>query len=356
MIHPKIVSSIHSIGLDERAWNALVAGSPTNSIFQTYQWVSSWEKVFKGKYQPWYVCVEDASGIAGVGLLMMTRGRYGKRVLRFLGDGRADYSDFLIRGDSSKVLNGLFEKVFEASDQWDAIELNSIPANSSTVALVEDICRRSGYYLLQKELYPNPVLVIKGRKDEALKIIHKAGLRRRQNYFHRIGSLTFKTFTRHDVSPYLDRFFEQHIGRWAKTSTPSLFLDEGNRAFYRELAVAMSDKDWLVFSLVEFEGRPLAMHYGFNYDGRFLWYKPSFDLTHAKHSPGLVLIKYLMEYAITLECDEFDFTIGAEPFKNRFVNQVRTTIQFQICRDPLHFALAWSRQMLGAARRKLVAE
>lgn len=354
MIHPQIVSSIDSIGLDEQAWNALAAGSPTKSVFQTYQWMSSWEKIFKERHQPWYVRAEDASGIVGVAPLMMTRGRFGKRVLRFLGDGRADYCDFLIQGDSRKVLNGLFEKVFAASDQWDVIELNSIPGNSSTVALVADICRRSGYYLLQRVLYPNPVLVIKGRKDEALRMLHKAGLRRRQNYFQRTGSLTFKTLTRHDVLPYLDRFFEQHIGRWAKTSTPSLFLDERNRVFYRELAVAMSDKDWLVLSVVEFEGRPLAMHYGFDYDGRFLWYKPSFDLAHAKHSPGLVLLKYLIEYAITHECDEFDFTIGDEPFKSRFVNQVRTTVQIQIFKSSLPFALFWSRQKLRSARRRFL--
>jgi CelD/BcsL family acetyltransferase involved in cellulose biosynthesis len=354
MIHPQIVSSIASIGLDEQAWNALAAGSPTKSVFQTYQWMSSWERVFKERYQPWYVCAEDASGIVGVGPLMMTRGRFGKRVLRFLGDGRADYCDFLIRGDSRKVLNGLFEKVFAARDGWDAIELNNIPADSLTVALVEDICRRSEYYLLQRDLYPNPVLVIKGRRDEASKIIHKAGLRRRQNYFQRTGSLTFKTLTRDDVLPYLDRFFEQHIGRWAKTSTPSLFLDECNRTFYRELAAAMSDKAWLVMSVVEFEGRPLAMHYGFNFDGRFLWYKPSFDLAHAKHSPGLVLLKYLMEYAVTQECDEFDFTIGDEPFKNRFVNRVRTTVQIQIFKSSLPFALSWFMQNLSSARRRFL--
>lgn len=354
MIYPQICSSIDSLGLDERAWNALTAGSPTSSIFQTYQWMSSWEKIFKGKHQPWYVCAKDASGITGVGPLMMTRNALGRRVLRFLGDERADYCDFLSRGDSGEALRGVFEKIFSVSDQWDAIELNSIPSRSSTISHVEDICHRSGYYLLQRNLYRSPVVIIKGHKDEVSKMLHKAALRRRQNYFQRTGVLTFKTLTGQDVLPYLDRFFEQHIGRWANTPTPSLFLDERNRDFYRELAITMSDRKWLVLSVVEFDGQPLAMHYGFNRNGRFLWYKPSFDSVHAKHSPGLVLLKYLMEYAITHECDEFDFTIGDEPFKSRFANQVRTTVQLLIYKDSLSYAVAWSRQKLGSVKRGLV--
>jgi CelD/BcsL family acetyltransferase involved in cellulose biosynthesis len=153
--------------------------------------------------------------------------------------------------------------------------------------------------------------------------------------------------------PYMDRFFAQHISRWAGSATPSLFLDERNQAFYRELVRAMSHCGWLVLSVVELDDRPLAMHCGFDYGGRFLWYKPSFDVEHAKHSPGLVLLRYLIGYAIEHQLEEFDFSIGDEPFKFRFANRVRTTVQVRIYKDPLNFVLGWSRQTLGAVRRRV---
>lgn len=355
MIHLQVASSIDSLKLDEQAWNALAAGSPTNSIFQTYQWVSSWEKSYKGQHELLYLSVSDPSGVVGVAPLMIMKGDLNKRIIKFLGDGRADYCDFLLAGDRHTALERIFDGVNDAQDRWDVIELNSIPSESPTIAKVQDICRRSGYYVLQRQLYSCPTLIIKEHEAEAVKICNKASLRRRLNYFQRTGSLTFKTVVGRDVLPYLNGFFEQHIGRWAGTSTPSLFLEGPNRAFYQELALAMSDKEWLALSLVEFNGRPLAMHLGFDYNGRFLWYKPSFDRVYARHSPGLVMLRYLIGYAIEHERGEFDFTIGDEPFKTRFANTVRTTTQFQIFRDPLSLALAWSRRMLGAVRRNLVA-
>lgn len=352
----KSVSSIDAVGMGEEAWNALAAGSPTNSVFQTYQWVSSWERTFKGEHEPWYVSVSDSSGVVGIAPLMLSRGVLGERIVRFLGDGKADYCDFLLAGDKHKAVEAICQTLFAAQDRWDVVMLNSIPAESPTIGLLQSICRRLGYHVLQRDLYSNPVLIIKEHEAEAENILNKAALRRRLNYFQRTGTLTFKTLTGKDVLPYLDEFFEQHIGRWAGSATPSLFLHERNRAFYRELATTMADKEWLALSIVEFNGQPLAMHYGFDYNGRLLWYKPAFDRAHAKHSPGLVLLRYLIGHAIAHQRHEFDFTIGDEPFKARFSNKERTTVQFQICRDPLSFALAWSRWQLGAIRRKLVGK
>lgn len=354
MIPGKIVNSIELLGLGEKGWNALAAESPTRSIFQTYQWVSSWEKIFKEQCDPWYLSVEDRSGIVGVAPLMICRESLSKRVVRFLGDGKADYCDFLLAGNRPAVLEKIFDPVFAAQDRWDAIVLNGIPSESPTIPWIRAICRNAGYHLLERILYLSPVLLMKDRREEVGRIFNKSGLRRRQNYFQRQGRLDYKTLSNGDVLLYLDRFFEQHIARWAGTVTPSLFLDVRNQAFYRALAQEMSGIGWLVLSVVELDGQPLAMHYGFDYNGRFLWYKPSFDIVHAKHSPGLVLLRYLIGTAIEQQLDEFDFSIGDEPFKERFSNKIRTTVQLQIHKDPLSHAVAWARQKLGVARRRFV--
>jgi CelD/BcsL family acetyltransferase involved in cellulose biosynthesis len=65
------------------------------------------------------------------------------------------------------------------------------------------------------------------------------------------------------------------------------------------------------------------MHFGFEFGDRLTWYKPAFDVEFAKHSPGEVLIKYLLEYALERKVGELDFTIGEEAFKYRFANHVR---------------------------------
>ncbi len=344
---------MESLGLSEQEWNALVSESPTKTVFQTYQWMSSWEKIFGQQCVPWYISVGEASSIVGVAPLTVTKGSRGQRVATFLGDGKADYCDFLLAGDRTAALEKIFEQIFADRGLWDVIEFNSIPAESPTIAVAQAICREAGYYVLQRDLYSSPALLINGHEEEASKIFNKVGLRRRQNYFHRQGSLTFKTLRGFEVMPYMDRFFAQHISRWAGSKTPSLFLDDQNQAFYLELVRGMSDVGWLVLSVVELNDRPLAMHCGFDYGGRFLWYKPSFDVAQAKHSPGLVLLRYLIGHAIEQKRAEFDFSIGDEPFKFRFANHVRTTVQLRIYKGPLEFALGWSRQKLGQIKRRI---
>lgn len=354
MIQTRSFPSIHTVGLDRESWNALAAGSETNTVFQTHQWMSSWEKVFGNQCEPWFISVADPAGVVGMAPLMMKKGLFGERRVMFLGEGKADYSDFLTAGDRPKVLQAICNALFTARERWDVIELNNIPAESSTVELVKGILLRSDYRTLVRVLYQSPTLLIRGHEDEALKIFNKAGLRRRENYFQRNGQLTYKTLTGMDVMPYLNRFFDLHVARWAGSGSPSLFLKEVNRTFYRELAVAMADNRHLLLSIIEFDGQPLAMHFGFDCNGRMLWYKPSFDRAQAKHSPGLVLLRYLIGYAIDHKREEFDFTIGDEPFKSRFSNHMRTMVSLQIFQDPTRYYLALSKQKLSAAKLRLV--
>jgi CelD/BcsL family acetyltransferase involved in cellulose biosynthesis len=354
MIETRLLPSLRAVGLKEEGWNALAAGGQTNTIFQTYQWMSSWEKVFGGQCEPWFFSVAEPSGIIGVAPLMVQQGLMGERIVRFLGDGKADYCDFLIKGEKHKVLEAIFHALFAARERWDVIELNNIPGESSTAELVQAICQCAGFRVLQRDLYPSPTLLIKGHEKEAQAIYNKAGLRRRQNYFQRSGRLTYKHLTGTAVLPCLEGFFDQHIARWANSASPSLFLNERNRAFYRELATAMDGKEWLLLSIVELNGLPLAIHYGFDYNSKLLWYKPSFDRAHAKHSPGLVLLRNLIGYAIEHGRDEFDFTIGDEPFKSRFTNCTRTTVKLQVFRDPARYFLALSKQTLSDVKKRLL--
>ncbi|MCS6897318.1 MAG: GNAT family N-acetyltransferase, partial [Nitrospira sp.] len=245
-----IVSSIERIGLNVREWNTLAIKSPTRTIFQTHQWLSSWETTFKERGEPFYVTVKSQAGddIEGVAPLMITRGGLGQRVVKFLGDGKADYCDVLFTEGRLDLLDRLFEQLLGAGDRWDCIELNSIPAESPTIVGIQNLCRKHGCRFLRRELYLSPTLLINGHESDAEKVFNKSSLRRRQNYFQRQGKLAFKTLCGCEVAPHLEDFFSQHIDRWSGTGTPSLFLDERNRAFYRKLAGALSDTDWLKLS------------------------------------------------------------------------------------------------------------
>ena len=87
-----------------------------------------------------------------------------------------------------------------------------------------------------------------------------------------------------------------------------------------------------------------------------MYYKPSFDPALAAHSPGLVLVRHLIARALEGGRRELDFTIGDEPFKRRFTNTTRKTVNVQIFREPALYLFERSRRGVMAAVRRAVTK
>lgn len=348
----RMTSSFEDVGLDESAWNSLVARSDTNSVFLTHQWARSWLAVYGGDRQLLFVVANDASGVRGVMPLVVDR-TPANRVARFVGDGRADYSDVLAPAGEPEVATAMLDALL-ASDCWDSLDLHNIPERSQTPAALRRCCARAGFPVVFDADTICPALIIQGHEDEARRILDKPSLRRRLNHFARTGSLVVRHLTdAAEILPMLDQFFEQHVSRWAGSTSPSLFNKERNRDFYRTLTRNLAGTPWLLFTAVQRDGRPIALHYGFDYDGVVTWYKPSFDPAVAENSPGLALLRQLIEHAVTERRRELDFTWGAEPFKARFTNQQRRTIRLQVFRHPARYVMTRVGRSLRAAARRL---
>ena len=348
-----VVSSLDHVGIDPDGWNTLAAQNDTNSLFQTYEWTRSWWTTYHHQYEPLFVTVSDRSGIAGIAPLTTQQRGSRERVVQFLGAGRADYCDFLTSGDKTAVLAAILDAL-RTRGHWDVIELCNVPSHSRTFDILQDVCGRMGLWMLAEDQFQCPTLLIRGNESSALQILRKPSVRRRQNYFVRAGRLSCRNLTTaSEIEPWLDAFFEQHVERWRESSTPSLFVDHRNRQFYRELTSSLSARGWLLFSMVEFNDRPIAFHYGFDYDATVLWYKPSFDISYASRSPGIVMVSHLIEYALRYERRELDFTIGDEAFKRRFTNAARKTLQIRIFRDRLRFLKQRSLRQITTAFKGL---
>jgi len=341
-----IEPSMARTGLDEVAWNALASGCETNTVFQTHQWARSWLAAFSDLCRPRLMTLRENGQVVGVAPLVSWERPVGEPVLRFLGDGRADYCDILAPGRKPEAVATMFDAL--RGEPWSVIALGNIPEGSTTPEIVRSVAEDRGYFVQVNDQFVCPALIVRGFEADARAIVNKPSLRRRHNYFERAGRLTFRDLKSGEaIEPYLEPFFRQHVARWRETPTPSLFESVRNRTFYRLLTAALSDTGWLLFSLVELDGRPIAIHYGFDYDNRVLWYKPSFDVAHAAHSPGTVMVRHLVQYAIDEGRSELDFTLGDEPFKKRFTNHARRTVSVRVFRSRRHLRLAESKQRLS---------
>ncbi len=341
----EIVSSIEQAGVSGAEWNQLAARNETSTVFQTYEWFSSWWKVFGAQNTLFLVKAYSSGELCAIAPLMISRAD-GVRTLRFVGDEKADYCDFLIRGQKELSLKRIFDELTARRDAWDVILLRNIPEASSTKDILKNLNAGSGLNIIARQIVC-PALVIRGHEEEAAITLRKETFRRRHNYFIKRGALEFRNIMdQAEALGCLDAFFDQHVNRRSAVGERSLFADPCNRDFYACLTKSMLAKGWLLFSVLEFNGKKIAFHFGFDYGSKVIWYKPSFDIEFHRHSPGKVLLRYLIKYAIENGRDEFDFTLGDEEFKRRFANRIRRNFQLEFYKSKSRYLYELSKNAL----------
>jgi CelD/BcsL family acetyltransferase involved in cellulose biosynthesis len=340
-------------------WNELVSRNETNSIFQTYQFFDAWWRTFGDSHQLFFLLLRRESRIVGFGALMLREMSFGARRLEFVGTGNADYQDFVVPEDKPAALHAICEFLRSHSSRWRSAWLSNVPSQSTTLFYLHEAGRRHGLHLVEEGRVRCPALQLSDRQA-AEKLLRKYSLKRPLNWFSSRGEVRFNNVASVDeIKDWLPVFFEQHAGRWHSVGRPSLFDTTRQRAFYLALAAGLHSAGWLLFSVLEFNGQPIAFHFGFDYGGSLIWYKPSFDVSYSEHSPGLLLTRKIIEDGLQRSKRELDFTIGEEAFKDRFANLSRFNVTLSVYHSASNALRArgwrWVRRTLGRVRRKIFA-
>lgn len=356
----ELIQQRERIPLTAAQWNALVARNETNSIFQTFEWFDAWWQTFGAAHQLFFLLVKKDGDIIGFGALMLRRVSLGGRRLEFVGTGNADYQDFVLPREKQAALACICRFLRQHASRWRSARLSNIPSRSSTSTHLRAAGAGSGLHFVEGARQRCPALQLEGERRGVERLLNKYSLKRPLNWFSSRGQVRFRHIgTLGEIQALLPVFFDQHARRWRAAGQPSLFEAGGQRAFYVALALALHSAGWLLFSVVEFNGQPIAFHFGFDYCNSIIWYKPSFEVRYAEHSPGLLLTRKIIEDGLERSKREVDFTIGEEAFKDRFANVSR----FNVTLDFYHSlpsawraqAWRWLRGNLGRLRRRFIA-
>jgi CelD/BcsL family acetyltransferase involved in cellulose biosynthesis len=303
--------------LNEADWQRLHAASARPEVFMTWAWQRAWWHSF------------------GRGRLLLVGAVRGRRPVMLapmfaddgmlfpVGSGGSDYLDLL--GDTGRIelLEAMLKVAADQTPGFLGFRFYHLPAGSPNLERLRQAGQRLGMSCHDEGSLPAPLLRLDHDPGAARRCADKHSLLRHTRYFERRGRLeVHHLIDGKSILPHLEDFFEQHVKRWQETEHPSLFLDPVQREFYRHLTTLAADSGWLRFTRVVWEGRPIAYHFGFHYRGRYLWYKPSFEIELARRSPGEVLLRQLLLAAEQEGAAMFDFGLGDEPFKQRFASSV----------------------------------
>ncbi len=301
-------------------WDKLVEESCA-SVFMTWHYQKAWWKAF-GRGKLIIVVARKGTDIIAIAPLFEDAG-----MIYFVGSGGSDYLDFIGDVEQEQLLQKMLTTAIKGADNFLGFLFYHVQKSSQKLQLFTRVANELDLMHCFEGEQSAPFLSIKDFPEKTLAATRKKSLLRHEAWFIKYGELQVQhSSTSKEILPQLTDFFEQHKRRWESTPFPSLFNDEKQCLFYKELSKAADDTGHIHFTTVRYKDKPIAYHFGFFFCTQFLWYKPSFAVEFSKQSPGEVLLRNLLLYAIEIGADMFDFGLGDEAFKQRFATGTRSVI------------------------------
>jgi CelD/BcsL family acetyltransferase involved in cellulose biosynthesis len=297
------------------AWEQLVRAWNKDVVYLTWHYQRSWWETL-GRGQLLLLAAERDGQVVALAPFYTESG-----MVYFVGSSfELDYLDFIGDISDPKVLDALLEAARDLVPGFHGFLLYFIPDRTGTGKRLQEAADRLGFLCYVEEEMVAPVLDL---AEQTAAPGERNSLMRRERLLLREGPLEVRHLQDGEaILPCLGEFFEQHITRWKGRRNPSRFLYQRVPAFVERLTRVAAKTGWLRFTRIDWQGRPIAFHYGFCYRGRYFWGTPSFAIDLARYSPGQVLLRQILLAAKDEGATTVDFGTGDAPFKRRFATQV----------------------------------
>lgn len=312
-------------------WDRLWRAGPRREVFGSLDWIRAWWQAYGDELQLCTPVLLEGDRITGIWPLYLSRGR-----VRALGMPRSDYNDFLCEpGREEALFTAALDTLRDSGLPWTRLEVENVHERSGLVRAAPAASLRRSARMRLEPGQPSSWIDFGSADGRAgQRLLGNKHLRRKEKRLARLGPVRYRHLRhREDILRHLPSFFEQHIARRLLAGeTASLFTEEQHRIFYRRLVEHLDPERSLRFGVLTAGRRIVAYHFGFEIDGRYICYKPTFDPRYADASPGEVLFRSIFGYVAERGLSVCDFTVGDEAFKRRFATHTARTYSLTVFR------------------------
>lgn len=325
----KVYKTVEEIRAIAESWRALCLKSTTNWIYALPEWhIAWWTTIGQGRKME-IIGVYRDNALIGLLPLCILRSSWkeGKvRVLEFSGGTQCDQHDVIAEpGALSEVLDAIEPYLKKLCTRVDVVRLHNIPSDSSTV----DWFKKR--YQTYCDTSPNPVLRLEGdyaKLEGQWRSSHRGDVRRQRKRLEKEGPLAMEVIREQEkASDMLKEFFEVYRRKWELDGDARVLnnpLMQGPiQRFYQALINTVGVNSGVHFTILTLSGRPISYHFGFLHNDRLYWYRPTYDKNYENFSPSKVHVSMLIELGCKKGWKEFDFLLGAEPYKYAWTTEER---------------------------------
>jgi CelD/BcsL family acetyltransferase involved in cellulose biosynthesis len=320
----KSLSEFRAILLD---WDRVWSLDPERQIFQHLGWVQAWLDAYGAEYELFTPLIYRGDTL--IGILPLVRKH---RELRFIGFSNSDYNCLLADPTEAVQVLELSLQALQAEHfVWDILLLENVPEESMLAKVLEVLPVELRKQFQQGPKAPSPTLLLaEGKADTLKQLLGKDKLKKTARYFERVGPASFRHLeSDREAKLHLPIFMEQHIRRQPFAGRQSGFTNQHASRFYEALFKYLNPEKELRFSVLQAGNHSAAYHLGFELDGKYLFYKPTFDVNLWDYSPDQALLFHMFKHFQDVPTREFDFCLGGESYKYRFANHCRHNLSFR---------------------------
>ncbi len=332
------------------SWDALVAVSPTNMLFQSRAWQEAWWRAHarEGR-QLRLMALHDGDTLKALMPLFLERG-----VLKFIGDGDAPALDLLYDARHPGTLTAL-ETPLREWEEWQVMELNAVPAASPTCRWLRDVADDAGLFSFDFGRGSLRGVPLQGHEAQAARSLQSGPLSRHAGVLATQGSVraVHAEGPRPEDIPW-QALFMQHIHRWMLRPEPGAFVARPDRDFTRQLCADPALQPGLVVTTLLLNEQPAGYHIGLVHGADLYSCVFSFDAALRRFSPDDVLWREVVLYALRRGCRQLICASSDEPVIRRTAAHLAATRSVRVFRQR---HLKWQQQArLWAGRIPLVRD
>jgi hypothetical protein len=312
-----------------RQWNALVLRAEQPQVFYTYDWALAVYRAYHSSLPPLlFLAYDENDSLCSVVALAIDPS--GRRA-SFLCASTGDYCDVV---GEAKYREDFVSRVLAELKKRNVAEvaLANLPSDSMTASIISEVGDAHGYHTFARTGYVCAQVSLSSLQrrpgDAHPALPRKKMLRRFLNAMGREAPVRLDhARSQEAIEAVLPEFVQAHVARFLVTGRISNTARPERQMFLAELARLLSEPGWVVLTRMMSGKRVFAWHYGFQFQGTWFWYQPTFVNDLEKYSPGFcMLAKVIEEAADDPALKMLDLGLGAEEYKDRFANQTRRTL------------------------------
>ncbi len=309
--HPRVFDELES------EWNALLHSSPSDQIFLTWEWQSTWWNVYHEGDLWVLTCRKDDGRLVGIAPWFIDA----ERTVRVIGcEDVTDYLDLIVdRCCVDEVLACYADFLADHSAEYGYVELCNLPQASPLYERFPKALEHSGLQVSVEQQEVCPIIELPETWDEYLQSLDKKQRHEIRRKLRRAsgageGIEWYTVDPQRDLTAKIECFLSLMAASDAEKY--EFLQDEQNVTFFRQLIPLIAEAGWLQLNFLTVGGEETAAYLNFSYNNRILVYNSGLTHEHYAHlSPGIVLLARLIRDAIEQGYEVFDFLRGNETYK-----------------------------------------